>query len=224
VTVAGAGVCALAAGTVAAVDAWPTGADRVDVRPQGGAGPAATSGLDWLLSPQQYASYTGAHPSPSAAPESVHSPAPTDAELEQLRGDIAAALPADATTLRTDAADGGAKGFATVWLRLADGTPVGVERSRLSYPRVLSTTTDPSATEALAPEHFTDPGTWQDGSAYTVVTGSAWGYGFGVNDQWNGPFVWTATSDGWFTLWTAPVDADTLLGWAQAADAHFTGG
>jgi hypothetical protein len=210
----------LAAGAIAGVSALSTTSDRVRV--VGPAGhPDAGSGLDWLLTTAQYDDYTAAHPSPSPPVDRVPSPAPVDDQLRGLEADIAAALPADAQTVRADAADGGVNGDATVWLRLSDGTPVAVERLRLEYPRVLSTTTD-SSTEELAPEHFTDPQTWDDGTAYTIVTGQAWGYGLDEQTQWDGPFVWTVTSDGWFTMWTAPVSRDRLLGWAQAADAHFT--
>jgi hypothetical protein len=55
-----------------------------------------------------------------------------------------------------------------------------------------------------------------------VLTGDLMGYGVGEGAQWNGPLVWTVTADGWLTIWTAPVPSDRLLGWAQAADAHFT--
>ena len=209
----------LAAGAVAGVSALSSSRDRVRVVGPAGQGDTG-SGLQWLLTSSQYDAYTRAHPSPSPAVDRVPSPAPADDQLRSLQADIAAALPADARTVRADAADGGVNGDATVWLRLSDGTPVAVERLRLNYPRVLSTTTD-SSTEEIAPEHFTDPQTWADGTAYTVVTGQAWGYGMDERTQWSGPFVWTATADGWFTVWTAPVSTDRLLGWAEAADAHF---
>ncbi len=215
----------VAGGVVAAAQLLPTGEDRV-VPAEGGRA-AATAGGDgtaWLLSPKDYEAYTAAHPSPSPSTDLVASPAPDDAELAQLQADIAAAVPATAQTVRADAADGGARGSATVWLRLADGTPVAVERYRLDYPRVLSADTDPAATEKLAPEQFTAPRTWADGTAYTVVTGMGFGYGFDAQTQWNGPFVWTVTPDGWFTSWTAPVDPQRLVDWAHSADAAFTSG
>jgi hypothetical protein len=215
-TIAAAG---LVSGAIAGITALQSSKDQVRViAPAGHA--QAGSGLDWLLTSSQYQDYVTAHPSPSPAADLVPSPAPVDDELRTLQSDIAAALPADAETVSADAADGGVRGDATVRLRLSDGTPVAVERLRLDYPRVLSTTTD-SSTEAIAPEHFTDPRTWADGSAYTVVTGRAWGYGFDEQTQWSGPFVWTVTADGWFTIWTAPVSSDRLLSWAQTADASF---
>lgn len=223
-------VCALAtagllAGGVAGVSALSSAQDRVRV--VGPTGQDATgTGLDWLLTPSQYGAYTAAHPSPSPAVDRVPSPAPADNELQRLQADVAAALPSGVQTIRADAADGGVRGAATVWLRLDDGTPVAVERSRLTYPRALTTdtasgTTASGTTGAVAPERFTDPETWPDGTAYTVITGSGWGYGFDRATQWSGPFVWTATGDGWLTMWTAPVPTQRLLDWAQAADAHF---
>jgi hypothetical protein len=207
---------------VAAVVPHLRSADRISVQPAGG--DVAATGLPWLLTPAQYAAYSAAHPSPSAAPDHVASPAPADAELQSLQADAVAALPAGARVVRADAADGGVRGDAVVWLRLADGTPVVVEREKLDYPRVLSTSTAPSSTDTAAPEHFTDPATWDDGTAYTVITGSLWGYGLDAQTHWQGPFVWTVTPDGWFTYWTAPVGAHRLLGWARAGDKTFTVG
>jgi len=42
-------------------------------------------------------------------------------------------------------------------------------------------------------------------------------------DPCPGPYVYTATVDGWFTAWTSPVSTGKLLGWAEAADARFAG-
>lgn len=213
----------LVAAAVAGISALPSSHDRVGVVGPAGHGATGT-GLDWLLTNSQYDAYTAAHPSPSPAIDRVPSPAPVDDELRSLQADVAAALPAGVRTVRADSADGGVRSAATVWLRLADGTPVAVERTRLDYPRVLSAETGPGTTETVAPEQFTDPQTWSDGTAYSVITGSGWGYGFDSDTQWAGPFVWTATGDGWFTTWTAPVAVDRLLGWAEAADAHFVAG
>jgi len=218
------GLTLVAGGALAAVHALPSGEDRVLPSNGGNSTDAnGATGAKWLLSPSDFDAYTAAHPSPSPSTDRVPSPAPSDAQLAQLQRDVSAALPAGATTVRSDAADGGVRGDAIIWLRLADGTPVAVERTRLDYPRVLSTAVD-SATEEVAPEHFTDPQTWADGTAYTIVTGQAFGYGLDRQTQWSGPFVWTVTPDGWFTMWTAPVASDTLLGWAQSADASFVGG
>jgi len=213
----GLSVAAIAGGAAAAVSAIPASNDRVGVTAPMAHGQSGT-GLDWLLTRSQYDAYTAAHPSPSPATDRVPSPAPVDDELRSLQADIAAALPNGVETVRADAADGGARGDATVWLRLADGTPVAVERYRLDYPRVLATDTDPATTETVAAEQFSDPQTWSDGSAYTTITGQGWGYAFGRGTEWSGPFVWTVTPDGWFTSWTAPVTTEKLLGWAQAAD------
>jgi hypothetical protein len=210
---------ALAGVAAAVVRTLPAGEQRVvPASPlAGGTG----SGLDWLLTPTQYSDYAAAHPSPSAGPPSVSSPAPATAELRQLEADVAAALPAGYRVLRTDAADGGAAGSAVVWARLADGTPVAIERRPLAYPVDLGASSDP--TEAVKfNESYTDPQSWPDDTAYSVATGTTFGYGFGGDTQWHGPFVLTATKDGWFTSWTAPVPVNQLLAWARAGDASFT--
>ena len=229
VTAATAVVAAVAGGAVVSAAALTSTDAQVQYGPlSGGDGGGATgqTGAQWLLSSSDYAHYAAAHPSPSAAPDLVPSPAPQDAELTQLQTDIAAALPAGADTVRADAADGGVRGQATVWLRLGDGTPVAVERHRLAYPLDLGgpeeTTSDGQSTTVT--EHFTDPATWADGTAYTVVTGNMFGYGFGAGTEWNGPTVWTVTPDGWFTMWTAPVSVDKLLSWARSADDAFAAG
>ena len=214
VAAATAAVAFVAAGAVIGVQSMSSTDARVHYRlGSGGTGSAPDrTGAQWLLTPQDFGQYAAAHPSPSPAPDLVPSPAPSDTELAQLHTDIAAVLPANVDTVRSDAADGGTRGHATVWLRLADGTPVAVERYRLDYPLELS-----------GPERFTDPSVWADGTAYTVLTGNTLGYGFGPDTQWSGPIVWTTTADGWFTMWTAPVATDTLLGWARGADASFSG-
>lgn len=198
--------------------------DRVSVQPRGGDYPS--TGLSWLLTPSQYGDYSAAHPSPSAAPDHVASPAPSDAELTQLDADVSAALGAP-QVIRRDAADGGDAGHAIIWALTGDaGTPVAVERYRLGYPLQVGDEVVPAPTagsDASASEQFTDPQQWADGTAYTVATGDAFGYAFGPGQQWSGPVVWTVTPDGWFTSWTAPVSVDRLLGWARAADDSFTG-
>ena len=117
-----------------------------------------------------------------------------------------------------------------MWLRLADGTPVAVERYRLQYPVEAGMSQYPAATappiggdRVASNEASTTPDTWPDGSAYTVLSGDALGYSFGAGEQWSGPVAWTVTPDGWFTSWTAPVSTGRLLDWAQVADAHFSG-
>lgn len=229
VTAAAAVVVAVATGAVVSAAAVTTSDDQVHYAPAAGgdgSGTADQTGAQWLLSSNNYAQFTAAHPSPSAAPDLVPSPAPQDAELTQLQTDIAAALPTGAGTVRADAADGGVRGQATVWLRLADGTPIAVERHRLTYPLDLGwpeETASGGGSPAVT-EHFTDPVTWEDGTAYTVLTGDLFGYGFGAGTEWNGPTVWTVTPDGWFTMWTAPVSVDKLLSWARSADGSFAAG
>jgi hypothetical protein len=221
------GVVALTAGVVAGVAALRSSGDEVRITPltQGSAG--SGSGLNWLLPLNDYRSYEAAHPQPSAGPQTVPSPAPRDSALATLEDDVRAVLPAGTHILRDDPAAGGAKGMLQVELRLPDGSPVFVQRQKLDYPVPLAAYTGPGAPDpGFADEHFTDPQSWADGTAYSVITGSSWGYSFPASeggDSWAGPYVYTATSDGWFTAWTAPVPADKLLGWAQAADEHFVG-
>ena len=221
------GVAALAGGAVAAVTAIPASNDRLGV-----VGPASGgqtgSGLDWLLTLTDFRTYQAAHPQPSARPEMVPSPAPRDSSLAGLEDDLQAVLPAGTRVLRDDAAAGGTKGMLEVELRLPDGNPVFVQRQKLDYPVALAAYTGSGTPDpGFADEHFTDPQTWADGTAYSVITGSSWGYSLPRaegGDNWAGPYVYTATANGWFTAWTAPVSTDRLLGWAQAADAHFAGG
>ena len=196
------------------------GVDRLRTLPV--TAPGSGTGLDWLLTPDQYDAYTTAHPMPSAGPEHVPSPVPIDDGARRLQADVLAAV-GDATTLRLDAADGGSAGHAVIWLRVG-GTPVAVERYRLDYPLVAGATADASAAPDGAAEKFTSPRTWADGTAYTVASGETMGYAFGPGQQWSGPVVWTVTPEGWLTSWTAPVGSDRLLSWAQTADEHYTRG
>jgi hypothetical protein len=221
----------LVGGAVAGVSALTASSDQVRVI--GPAGHAATgTGLDWLLTKAQYDEYTRAHPSPSPASDRVPSPAPVDDQLRTLQADVNAALPADAQTVRADAADGGVAGHALVWQRLADGTPVVVERYRLDYPLEAdlpdhvgpTAPPDGEAGDIYSYESMTSPETWDDATAFTVLTGDAMGYALDRDTQWSGPIVWTVTADGWLTTWTAPVSTERLLGWAQAADARFIAG
>jgi hypothetical protein len=212
------------AGAVA-VHSVTAGEDRVGVFTTAGGGDG--SGLDWLLTPEQYSAYAAAQPSPSYPPSLVASPAPADDELTKLRTDVFAAL-GRPRTLRLDPADGGRAGHAVIWATTSDsGTPVAIERYRLDYPVVAGSQVTPAPTagsQRTTSEEFTDPRLWADGTAYTVATGDQMGYAFGPDQQWSGPVVWTVTADGWFTSWTAPVSADRLLAWAQAADASFDAG
>jgi hypothetical protein len=223
-----AGVVALVAAAVAGGRALRSSSDVVRVAPLS-QGPAATgSGLNWLLPLPDYRSYVAAHPQPSAGPQVVPSPAPRDSALTTLEDDVNAVLPPGTRILRDDAAAGGAKGMLEVELRLPDGSPLMVQRQKLDYPVALAAYTgDGTPDPGFADEHFTNPQTWADKTAYSVITGTSWGYSFPASeggDYWAGPYVYTATAEGWLTAWTAPVSADKLLGWAQASDAHFIGG
>ena len=221
------GVVALTAGVVVGVAALRSSSDEVRITPftQGSAG--SGSGLNWLLPLSDYRSYEAAHPQPSAGPQMVPSPAPRDTALAALEDDVRAVLPAGSRILRDDPAAGGAKGMLEVELRLPDGTPVFVQRQKLDYPVPLAAYTGSGTPDpGFADEHFTDPRSWADGTAYSVITGSSWGYSFPASeggDSWAGPYVYTATVDGWFTAWTSPVSTGKLLGWAEAADARFAG-
>ena len=222
------GVVALTAGAIVGMAAIRSNSDEVRITPLAHGSASSSNGLAWLLPLRDYRSYEAAHPQPSAAPQTVPSPAPHDAALTGLEDDVRAVLPPGTRILRDDAAAGGAKGMLEVELRLPDGSPVFVQRQKLDYPVPLAAYTGSGAPDpGFADEHFSDPKTWADGTAYSIITGSSWGYSFPASeggDDWAGPYVYTATGDGWFTAWTAPVSVDTLLGWAQAADAQFVGG
>lgn len=220
----------LVAGGIATVAAVTGSQDQVRVIGPAGHGDTGT-GLDWLMTRDQFRTYVAAHPSPSPATDRVPSPAPVDDELRSLQADVTAALPAGTRIVRADAADGGNAGEATVMTKLPDGTPVVIERRHLDYPMedpgyngaspVPTATIGTSPDEPPLTEVYTDPRTWSTGTAYSIVTGNVMGMGVPSEGGWMGPFVWTATADGWFTSWTAPVPSERLLGWAQAADAHF---
>ncbi|MDQ1703664.1 MAG: hypothetical protein QOF18_30 [Frankiaceae bacterium] len=222
-----AGLAVVSVGAGIALHALSPGADRVRVLPP--ATGSQGSGADWLLTPQQFDAYVAAHPSPSPTANSVASPAPVTADLQQLESDLRAGVPGALTINRSDSADGGQRGHSVIWATRADGTQVVVERYKLDYPLEAglpdgprpTATPDGPATSHPADETFTSPRSWSDGSAYTVLTGDALGYSTGAGEAWSGPYVWTVTPDGWFTAWTAPVTVDTLTGWAQAADVSF---
>lgn len=192
---------------------------RAPIATQGGG-----SGLDWLLTPEQYDAYSAAHPSPSAGPQKAPSPAPIDADARRLEADVTAAV-GSADPVRLDPADGGDVGHAVLWLHV-DGTPLAVERYRLRYPLVAGDQAETTAGAARpgGAESFTAPQEWPDGTAYTVATGTVMGYAFGADERWSGPVVWTVTPDGWLTSWTAPVPAQQLLAWAHAAEEHDAAG
>lgn len=223
--VSGLSVAAVAAGLVVAVTGLRPSGDDVRLGPAAPTTAAAGSGLDWLLPLGKYRSYEAAHPRPSAGPEMVPSPAPRDADLTTLEDNLHAVLPTGTQILRDDAAAGGAKGMLEVELRLPDGSPVYVQRQKLDYPVPLAAYTGSGTPDpGFADEHFSDPQSWADGTAYSVITGTSWGYSFPAaegGDYWAGPYVYTATGDGWLTAWTAPVPTDRLLHWAAAADAEF---
>jgi hypothetical protein len=164
------------------------------------------SGLDWLLTHDDYLVHNRAHPSPSDFHDMVASPAPVSDELLALKSAVAAAMPAGTLISELDAANGGRRD--ELHLRATVGTaPVIVERRRLAYP--LETSTGTGMTEA----------TWlATGSAIAVAVNSHESY-----DDWSGPFVWVATADGWLTTWTSPLPVDQLRAWAVAADAHSAG-
>jgi hypothetical protein len=190
------------------------------------AGVSGGSGADWLLTPAEYDAYTAAHPSPSPVPERVPSPAPETSQVRQFQSDVLAAVGGGASTLRVDPADSGEAGHVTLWLRVG-ATPLAVEHYRLTYPLLVGPAQVPPPTAEpghsspdSSYEHFTAPQTWPTGTAYTIATGEAFGYAFGIDEHWAGPIVWAVTPDGWLTWWTAPVPADRLLGWAQAYDSN----
>ena len=220
------GVAALTAGAIAGVAALPSSSDHLKV--VGTLSGGDKTGSDWLLPLDKYQAYEAAHPQPSGGPELVQSPAPRDAALTDLEAALQHVLPSGTRVLRDDAASGGAKGHLEVVLRLPDGSPVDVERYQLDYPVPLAAYTGTGTPDSgFADEHFTDPQAWANGTAYSVITGSSWGYSLPQadgGDSWSGPFVYTATNTGVFTEITSPVSSDRMVGWAQQLDTQLSTG
>jgi hypothetical protein len=220
-------VAALVGGGVVGLQSLAPGADRVRVVGPADQPGASGTGLDWLLTREQYLRYTSAHPEPSPGYEKVPSPAPVDDALRALTADVKGALGAVAL-MRQDAADGGAKGRTVIDVRTTSGDPLVVERVQLTYPEAAAGYTGPGTPDAgMADMHYTDPALWSDGTAYTVVTGTSEGYGLPESEggqSWTGPWVIFVTPDGLRTRVTAPVDTATLLTWARAIDAQRTNG
>jgi hypothetical protein len=221
ITLGGLGALTASVLLVAGFSAWSHDTSTVRVGP---AGTGQGSGLDWLLTPQQWAAYTTAHPSPSPSRDVVASPAPVSVELHRLQAEVTSTL-GDVQVLRADAANGGDAGHLLVWVRTGDGTPVVVERYRLGYPVEAGTSGASAPPGGAAGETYSEPEQLSTGSAMTALTGDRMGYSFGGGgDQWTGPIVWVVTPDGWFTSWTAPVSVGVLRGWAAAGDLQFSAG
>jgi hypothetical protein len=169
-----------------------------------------TTGSDWVLDKPVYDEFVASHVLPSAAPHTVRSPAPLTEASARLLRDVRTGLAADATTVRQDAPNGLA-GAAAIHVRLADGTPVEVERMQLQWPM---------------PTQFTGDGTERpmtrrdlaSGSVLVTIAGAGYGWGPDIPQGANVAFVVTAT--GVYTYWAAPlsVPLETVAGWAEAAD------
>jgi hypothetical protein len=169
-----------------------------------------TSGSDWVLDKPAYDEFVTSHLLPSPAPHTVRSPAPlTDASARLLR-DVLKGIAPDASTVRQDAPNGLA-GAAAIHARLADGTPVEVERMQLQEP--ISTQFGGDGPQR--------PMTRRDlptGSVLVTIAGAGYGWGPGIPEGANVALVVTPTGE--YTSWAAPltVPLQTVASWAEAAD------
>jgi len=169
-----------------------------------------TSGSDWVLAKPAYDDFVASHVLPSPAPHTVRSPAPLTTASAHLEGDVSGALPPDASTVRQDAPNGLA-GAAAIHARLADGTPVEVERMQLQEP--ISTQFGGEGPQA--------PMTRRDlptGSVLVTIAGAGYGWGPDIPPDANIAFV--VTANGEQTSWAAPlsVPLSRVASWAEAAD------
>jgi hypothetical protein len=168
-----------------------------------------TSGRDWVLDKGAYDAFVAAHTLPSSAPHDVQSPAPLTDYSARLASDVGSALPAGSTLVRQDAPDGLA-GSAAVQARLADGTPVNVQRIPLQQPITSSFGGDgaPSAARRdLA-------------SGSVLLTIAHGGYGWGPDIPQGANIAIVVAVDGTETSWSAPVSVPlpTVAQWAEVAD------
>lgn len=171
-----------------------------------------TSGRDWLLTEQEFERFTATHAAPSPRPNPVQSPAPLTDYSARLLADVEAALPAGATTERQDALNGD-PATAGIHIRLADGTPVEVDRQPLqgpvAYPLYFGGAQRPVPEPAAVP-----------GSDSAVLAVENVGYGWGPTIADGARSVTVVRRDGEATRWYAPlsVPLETLTRWSLAAE------
>jgi hypothetical protein len=169
-----------------------------------------TTGSEWVLDKPAYDDFVMTHILPSPAPHTVRSPAPLTEASGRLLRDVEQGLPADATTVRQDAPNGLA-GAGAIHVRLADGTPVEVERMQLQEP--ISTQFGGDGPQKPMTRHDLPTG-----SVIVTIAGALYGWGPGIAGGANIALVVTPT--GQYTYWAAPVSVPltTVAGWAEAAD------
>lgn len=216
------GVVGVAAGALASgtrtVDRVGQVAAQAPGQPVAGISPAWTpaSGRDWLLSGAEYDRFAGGHTvvDHPTGQSRVPSPAPLASPSKALLADLRDALPTGATTRREDA-PGGDPDATAVHVRLADGTPVEVERTQLWQPLAYDRLGGDTPVAGSSVEDV--PGT----TTALLLQPDA-GYGFpGRSDGAHAVAVVTR-SGGW-TYLVAPetVPLATVRGWAlQVATAE----
>lgn len=175
------------------------------------------SGRDWLLTGPEYDAYRASHTHPSPAPGQsvVHSPAPLSSQSAQLLEDVTAATLPSSASLRREDSVGGQPNVAAVHVRLADGTPIEIQRAQAQEPFAYAMTgIDGSSTMTAPGAHVVDvPGT---SSAAGVIPDASYGFA-GRTDRTEEVVV--VTRGGVVTTWWAPVTVPLadLQQWAIAA-------
>ena len=172
-------------------------------------------GSDWLLSRDDYVDFFTTHSMPSPRPNPVQSPAPLTGASARLLADVESVLPDGATTDRQDALDGDPARVG-VHVRLADGTPVEVEREPLQTPIAYLGVGGSGSIGSGVSAVQDVPGS---ASAFVVFPGISYGWGPGV--EHGARRVLVVRPDGEATSWYAPlsVPVETVTQWALGADA-----
>ena len=125
--------------------------------------------------------------------------------------DLAAPAVVMANILGAQDAPNGLAGAAAIHARLADGTPVEVERMQLQEP--ISTQFG-----GEGPQRPMTRRDLQTGSVLVTIAGAGYGWGPDIPADANVALVVTPTGE--YTYWAAPlsVPLDTVRSWAEAAD------
>lgn len=167
-----------------------------------------TSARDWILTHEQYLTFTSTHQveRPTAPPPQLASPAPLTPATAALEAQARAGLPAGSTLDRDDA-PAGEPGVAALHVTLPDRTPLEVQQRQLTEPQ------DQSNGPAVMPV----PGSTD---LYSTTTNSV-GYSFPGQRRDGVHAVHVFDSHGRITAWYAPttVPLTTLTSWALAAIA-----
>lgn len=222
-----ASLTAVGVGSAAAIGAFGTDANHAGLQYGDGPTPAPSpvpgitpewtpqSGSAWVLEKKAYDAFIAAHTLPSDKPHNVQSPAPLTEYSALLEGDVRAALPTGSTTVRQDAPDGDATA-AAIHARLADNTPVQIERGPLQEP----ISTQYGGDSAARPTTRRD---LPNGSVLVTIAHAGYGWGPDIPEGANVAF--TVTPSGEQTTWSAPlsVPLSTVAGWAETADTAHEG-